>query len=309
MEENGQEPVVAPAKPVNTKPLGPFWVGVGAPWQVMIALLVAESILCSLFFSTIANKSHAPPAPSGTAVMWIVGVFFFQVTVIPVVLISFQTGIIRRMILSFALILISILAVECGYWIEPTGFWFTAAQSDEWILIKLSPAGCVIAGIPIAISTYFFRRRLTTHGADSRGGPLTIAKIMAFTAVVGVFAAYTKAVFDSGGPAHRVSELLIIGIIVLAAGLISLIAISGLRENKNCYWYWAMMYSVPFGLAWGVVFWIGTAVPDLWHGAMYVSISVISLLAHWIFLAIALKLAGFEYRVVNRQRQQSTNTR
>ena len=291
------EQVQTDIETLNSYRLGPISVAsLGA--TLILAILFTELMACSLLFQLISDGSRPPPAISGNFIMWSVGAIGFQMALIPTILVSFHEKF--RIRLAFSVLLAVLFWV--AHWIA----WYVSGISPSKAALRLAgyPLGCAIAILPIGIPTWFFRLRLTHLADNSMGKPLTIGKMMGLTAAVAIVTAYAmqfSRMNDSRFMINGPISLFAAGVGI--AGFILLLALFGLRKQRNLAVYFLATYGILFlvagGGVWVATFFVGRAM--LMPAAFYLSIAVVSLIVHSVLFTVALKMLRFNYRKVESQ--------
>jgi hypothetical protein len=259
-------------------------------WAVLILIvLFSESIVCSLAFAFVGGQMNALTDPSGIFVMWTIGVIGFQLAVVPTILILFHSNLRNRIIVA-------------GF----VGFAFWGAH---WIgndlarfgwppLLRSFPVGCAIVGVPLVLLTLFSRLRLKLRSDTTQGKPVTIGKLMGLTAVVAATVAYSTQLIQGDSPNPNLFAILLsIAGIAIVGALIFLIALFGIRRERNLLIYAVIRYGFFSLIAWGGVMIAGNFVGRgvLMQPAFLISIMAISLILHSLLFTYALKLGGFLY--------------
>jgi hypothetical protein len=263
-------------------------------WAVLILIvLFNESIGCSLAFAFVGRESSAPPASSGIFVMWTVGVIGFQLAVVPTILILFHLKLRNRiMVAGFVG-----FAFWGAHWIGnyPWGTKFGSPDFNQ-IMLRSFPFGCWIVGVPLVLLTLFFRLRLKLRSDTTKGKPVTIGKLMGLTAVIAATTAYSTQLIQ-GDFANRFAILLATAGGAIVGGLIFLIAIFGIRRERNLLIYAVIRYGMLSLIAWGgltiAANFVGRGMLMQW--AFNLSIAAVSLILHSMLFTYALKLGGFQY--------------
>lgn len=269
-------------------------------WALLILIvLFNESIVCSLAFVFVGRESSAPPAPSGIFVMWSVGVIGFQLAVVPTILILFHSKLRNRiMVAGF---------VGFAFWgahwvgIYLGGIRFGSLDFNQFML-RSFPVGCSIVGVPLVLLTLFFRLRLKLRSDNTKGKPVTIGKLMGLTTVIAATTAYSTQLIQ-GDFANRFGILLAIAGVAIVGGLIFLIALYGIRRERNLLIYAVIRYGMLSLIAWGGIkiaaIFVGRGI--LMQSSFYLSFAAVSLILHSMLFTYALKLGGFQYLKVESE--------
>ena len=163
-------------------------------------------------------------------------------------------------------------------------------------MLRSFPVGCSIVGVPLVLLTLFFRLRLKLRSDTTKGKPVTIGKLMGLTTVIAATTAYSTQLIQ-GDFANRFGILLATAGFVLVGGLIFLIALIGIRRERNLLIFAVIRYGMLSLIAWGGVTIAETFVGRgmLTQSAFYISIAAVSLILHSMLFTYALKLGGFQY--------------
>jgi hypothetical protein len=260
-------------------------------WAVLILLLFNESIVCSLAFAFVANESSAPPAPSGIFVMWTVGLIGFQLAVVPTILILFHSNLRNRIMVAGFVGFAFWGAHWIGLFLGGTKF---GSPDFNQLLLRSFPVGCSIVGVPLVLLTLFFRLRLKLRSDTTKGKPVTIGKLMGLTAVIAATTAYSTQLIQ-GDFTNRFGILLATAGFAIVGGLIFLIALFGIRRERNLLIYAVVRYGMLSLIAWGGVTIAANFVGRgrLMQGVFYLSFAAVSLILHSMLFTYALKLNGF----------------
>lgn len=263
-------------------------------WAVVILIvLFNESIVCSLAFAFVGRESSAPPAPSGIFVMWTIGVIGFQLAVVPTILILFHSNLRNRIMVAGFVGFAFWGAHWIGNYLGGTKF---GSPEFNQIMLRSFPLGCSIVGGPLVLLTLFFRLRLKLRSDTTKGKPVTIGKLMGMTAVIAATTAYATQLIQ-GDFANRFGILLATAIGAIVGGLIFLIALFGIRRERNLLIYAVIRYGMVSLIAWGGITiaanFVGRGM--LMLSSFYLSFAAVSLILHSILFTYALKLGGFQY--------------
>jgi hypothetical protein len=261
-------------------------------WAVLILLLFNESIVCSLAFEFVGRESNAPPAPSGIFVMWTVGLIGFQLAVVPTILILFHSNLRNRIMVAGFVGFAFWGANWIGHYLWGTKF---GSPNFNQIMLRSFPVGCSIVGVPQVLLTLFFRLRLKLRSDTTKGKPVTIGKLMGLTAVIAATTAYSTQLIQ--GEALEQFEILVTAGVAIVGGLIFLIALFGIRRERNFLIYAVIRYGMLSLIAWGGVTIAAIFVGRGWlmQSAFFFSIAAVSLILHSMLFTYALKLGGFQY--------------
>jgi hypothetical protein len=265
-------------------------------WAVLILIvLFSESIVCSLAFAFVGGQMNALTDPSGIFVMWTIGVIGFQLAVVPTILILFHSNLRNRIIVAGFVG----FAFWGAHWIGnyPWGTKFGSPDFNQ-IMLRSFPFGCWIVGVPLVLLTLFSRLRLKLRSDTTQGKPVTIGKLMGLTAVVAATVAYSTQLIQGDSPNPNLFAILLsIAGIAIVGALIFLIALFGIRRERNLLIYAVIRYGMLSLIAWGgltiAANFVGRGMLMQW--AFNLSIAAVSLILHSMLFTYALKLGGFQY--------------
>lgn len=267
----------------------------------LLATMFVELMLINMMIHTIANDCAAPPASSGNFFMWSLGGICFELAVIPLLLLGFSGDFNRRLILALTLFVAFVGSVIIG--LDST----LGAVPVQlfWTLLFLAPLGCVIAGIPVGLLSFLagFRIQPKTGvvGEAFKPSIKTIMLVITAFAVAITAAQRTLENFVGDKPAFELSGVTD----YLGANSIMLIFVSavvvwilfGLVDGKNFHKHVWLGMVTSIVAAWAVILLVSLKVEleiDLVEVGFYFTISTVSALLHFYFLAIALRLMGYE---------------
>ena len=271
----------------------------------ILLFMFAELMLINLMIHTIANDCAAPPASSGNFFMWSLGGISFELALIPLILMGFAIDLNQRLLLATGLAaafgVSVILGLDSGLGEEPIRIF--------WTLLCLAPVGCVIAGIPIGLVSFFttYKLRLKSELDSQTSANISQTSIKTIMVITAAFAFALVALQQtlqglvtnrSGFELSGITDYLTVNLIMLIfVSTVSVWIMFGQTKGTNFHQHVLLGLFGSIGFGWLAILMVGGFLKldfNLVVVGFYFTISAISALLHFYLFAFAIRLMGFE---------------